>query len=148
MTNWRKFKQLDRAERGVFFQALLLLPVAAAALRLLGVRHSCKLFARLSANDRSNVSAEGQEQAKRIAWLVHAAARHGIYQASCLPRSLVLWLLLRRRRISAEVRVGVQKDGGGVRAHAWVECAGIALNEQAEIASEFSPFASGLIARQ
>lgn len=147
MTNWRKFKQLNRTERLVFYQALLLLPVAAVVLRFPGVRYSRKFFSWLSAGKCSNGYA-GQEQANRIAWLVHAAARHGIYKAGCLQRSFILWLLLRRRGIAAEVRIGVRKEGNRVRAHAWVEYAGIALNEHAEIASEFSPFAFGLIAEK
>lgn len=149
MSNWRKFRQLNKSERWIFCQALWLMPVAAVALRLLGLRLSRNFFAWFPAQKVSPVRADHSlRQAKRTAGLVQAAAYHGIHRASCLPRSLVLWSLLRRAGIAAEVRIGVRKEDRELRAHAWVECAGIILNDSAGIADEFPPFAAGLVAEE
>ncbi len=58
------------------------------------------------------------------------AASHGPYRATCLRQSLALWLLLRRRGIPAELRIGVRKEGGDLQAHAWVEHQGATLAQE------------------
>ncbi len=141
MGNWRKFRQLDRIERRIFCCALALLPAAAVCLRLLGVRLTRGLFALAFARGTAMAGAD-RAQAERAARLVQAAAYHGIHKANCLQRSLVLWLLLGRAGITAEVRIGVRKESDQLRAHAWVECDGVVLNDRAEIVDEFSPFAA------
>ena len=45
----------------------------------------------------------------------------------CLPRSLTLYLLLRRKGIPATLQIGVKRYPFG--AHAWVECLGEVLDE-------------------
>ena len=45
----------------------------------------------------------------------------------CLPRSLTIYLLLRRRNIPATLRIGVKRYPFG--AHAWVECEGRVLDD-------------------
>lgn len=45
----------------------------------------------------------------------------------CLPRSLTLYLLLRRRGVPATLRIGVKRYPFG--AHAWVECLGEVLDD-------------------
>ncbi len=75
-----------------------------------------------------------------LAWAVAAAAHHAPYAATCLQRSLTLWWLLRRRRIAADLRIGVAQADGELRAHAWVEHAGIVLNDDADVGSRFAAF--------
>jgi hypothetical protein len=48
-------------------------------------------------------------------------------RARCLEQTLTLYHLLRRRRIDARIRFGVQSHARG--AHAWVEVGGHAINE-------------------
>ena len=50
---------------------------------------------------------------------------------------MALYVLLRRRGIGAELRLGVQPYP--FNAHAWVELNGVALNEEPEIISQFVP---------
>jgi len=49
----------------------------------------------------------------------------------CLEQSLALFVLLRRRGVNAELRLGVQPYR--FRAHAWVECDGVPINENGEL---------------
>lgn len=51
-------------------------------------------------------------------------------RALCLEQSFTLWLLLRRRGIEAQLRLGVQPYPFG--AHAWVEHGGTPVNEDPE----------------
>lgn len=45
----------------------------------------------------------------------------------CLPRSLTIYLLLRRRGVPASLHIGVKRYPFG--AHAWVECLGEVLDD-------------------
>jgi hypothetical protein len=72
--------------------------------------------------------------------MVDLAARHLPWQPSCLPRSLVLWFLLRRQGVPAELRIGVRKSQQQLQAHAWVEVEGQVVNDAPDIAAEYRPF--------
>ncbi len=56
-------------------------------------------------------------------------------RALCLEQSFALWVLLRRRGIDADLRLGVQPIPFG--AHAWVEHRGQPVNERPEFVSSF-----------
>ncbi|HIE94984.1 MAG TPA: lasso peptide biosynthesis B2 protein [Acidobacteria bacterium] len=56
---------------------------------------------------------------RRAARLV--AAISALYRMPCLEQSLILFGILRRRGIPAELRIGVRRAGDGLNAHAWIE---------------------------
>jgi hypothetical protein len=60
-----------------------------------------------------------------------------LFHPTCLHRSLTLWWLLRRQGVASELRIGVRKEQGRFEAHAWVERAGVALNDRADIGQDF-----------
>lgn len=76
--------------------------------------------------------------------MVRAAVRHSWVHATCLEESLVLWWLLGRQGIASELRVGVRKQGAKFEAHAWVECAGAALNDPLAQHEHYAAFDSAL----
>lgn len=61
-------------------------------------------------------------------------------RAECLEQSLALLVLLRRRGLDAELRIGVERLP--FTAHAWVEHAGRPINESAEYVDRLTPFPS------
>jgi hypothetical protein len=64
--------------------------------------------------------------------MVRVAATYGPFRAKCLPRAIVLWSMLRRAGVAAELRLGVRHGDRGFEAHAWVEVGGVHLDEQPE----------------
>lgn len=85
------------------------------------------------------------ESARRLGWGVEVAARRGPWPANCLQRSLVLWFLLRRRGLPAELRIGVRRTpdtgtGGPLLFHAWVEQDGVVLNDAPDMRERFATF--------
>lgn len=56
-------------------------------------------------------------------------------RAECLEQSLTLYLLLRRRGVAVELRLGVQPYP--FAAHAWVEHDGVPLNDRAEMLTSY-----------
>lgn len=143
MVNWRRVWRLTWAERWLLVQALFLLHLMALALWSVGLRRWQALLTRLTpvgcVPANADVAALIQE-GRSMARLVDAAARHGPYPATCLPRSLTLWWLLRRRGIDSCLRIGVRKEAGWLEAHAWVELEGLVLNDDSDVRNRFTAF--------
>ena len=75
------------------------------------------------------------EEVERAAYHVAVAAAFFPGRAVCLEQSLALYVLLRRRGVPAELRLGVQVYP--FYAHAWVELHGEPLNEDRETVEKF-----------
>jgi hypothetical protein len=117
--------------------ASLLLPIAGLALHALGLRRTLRLFA----GGANPAAAPAPEAAETLARAVeHAARSYSVYPADCLVRSLVLLWLLRRRGITAELRLGARTLTGRFEAHAWVEHGGVPLGDDADVARVFHAF--------
>jgi hypothetical protein len=128
---WRRFLALDGAQRGVLLWSLVLLPLAAAAFRWRGLVAAQAFIGRAPA---PGADAMAPDTAVRM---VDAAA--ALLGASCVPRSLVLWRLMRGR--GAALRLGVDRSApDGFAAHAWVELDGRALNDTASAIARYSAF--------
>jgi len=72
--------------------------------------------------------------------MVRAALRYLPAKSTCLEESLVLWYLLQKQEISAQLRIGVRKTEGKFEAHAWVEHEGVALHQPDEMHRHYSAF--------
>jgi hypothetical protein len=157
MSRWQKFWRLSSSERRLVMTAALLLPVVGAMLRVLGFARSQSILAALTRGRVGQIGQGGQvgrgrhgggagsgtealDDARASARLVRAAAARGLFHATCLPQSLVLWSLLRRKGEDAVVRVGVRKADDRVHAHAWVEYRGVVVNDEPDVHDQFTAF--------
>lgn len=131
------WRALGRDDRGSFVRAWVYLLIADLALRVLPVPRVEPLLRRLGGRSRR----EGD--ACRLARLVGAASRHHLWPMTCLPRSLALQALLRRHGIETDLRIGVRREAGELRAHAWVEQAGSPVGEPGDVELRFQPLAAG-----
>ena len=137
MNKWHKLRHLSVTEWIWLLEALLLLPLTASALRIVGVRRwQAILSLCLASRSLSDGALAQAEATARIVW---AAATYGFWRANCLQQAIVLCWLLRRRGIACELRIGVRKDAQRFEAHAWVEHAGVALNGGGDDHLPFTP---------
>jgi len=113
--------------------ALLLLAVR-AHLKARGFGPSVAAARRLGAT-RGAGSGLTPEEVERTAYRVAVAAAFFPGRAVCLEQSLALYVLLRRRGVPAELRLGVQVYP--FYAHAWVELDGKPVNEDPERIQKF-----------
>ena len=138
MSRLRKYLALAPAGRAIVLRSVLLLPVVAALLRVRGMARMMALLVRLER------LAEGVPDAlspQEIARLVNLTA--SILGAPCLPRSLVLWHLLRCRGTSTEIRLGVSKlTDGNLAAHAWIDLDGQPLNDSVDVFDRYAAFST------
>ncbi len=85
-------------------------------------------------------SAAARVSVDELAWSVSAVSRY-VPRATCLTQALALEALLRKQGYEAELRIGVAKEDGDLKAHAWLEREGkILIGESG--ASEFTALAA------
>jgi Transglutaminase-like superfamily len=143
MELWQKFWRLNGYERGLASEAAAGLVATWLGLRLAGFRRWKGVLAQLapSAGTGTQQQAAAQrESAEVIARMAAATARNIFFGTNCLEQSLVLWWLLRRRGISAQLRIGARKELERFEAHAWVEVDSAALINAGAEHLHFVPF--------
>lgn len=127
-------------QRRLLARSLVLLPLAAALLRLQGLGWiQRRTLARPAPPTGVDVSSR-LRVATEAAEVVDLAARRGPWRANCLQRSTVLWRELNRRGVDADLRIGVRAGDTSPAMHAWVEVDGRIVNDRPDVASRFSPF--------
>lgn len=138
----KRYSMLPPEARRTFRRATVLLYVVRISLRLRGYTKTQQwLQSRLDLRPRvTSFSEDNSVCIERICHMVSAAERYSPGQPTCLDESLLLWYLLRRQNICAEMRIGVRKQGGKFEAHAWVENNGVALNQRDEQHRLYAPF--------
>jgi hypothetical protein len=142
MQRFRRFRRLRRFERGVVLEAVIGLPIAWLAVRLLGFRICRAIFEKSRATEQDSKSPEPNVLgvARRIAHLEVVTAANLFFRTNCLEQSLVLCRMLRRRGLSADLRIGARKEADRFEAHAWVEVAGNVIDGGGTEHLHFVPF--------
>lgn len=142
MNSWRKFHQLSQLEQWLLLWALLLLPLTALGLQLIGFRRLYTALTNLAPKCSTLIQDQVKTltQANATARMVRAAAWHGAYHANCLQQSVVLWWLLRCQGIASDLRIGVRKEASQFEAHAWVEYLDFALNDSSDTHQRYFAF--------
>jgi hypothetical protein len=141
MANWRTFSRLTGHERRIVLEAATGLIATWAGLRLVGFRR-WKGVLQWTAPRKALATSENNSHSTvaDVLRMEEAAARNLFFSTNCLEQSLVVWWLLRRRGIAADLRIGARKDQQRFEAHAWVEFRGMALGSGGEDHLHFVPF--------
>lgn len=142
MRSWRKFRDLSPTDQRLLLQATALLVCARLGLRFIDFRVDSRPGGATAA---AAMPASDLARAVAIARLVGIASAHAPVAVACLHRSLVLWWLLRQNDIPCELRLGARAGAGQFGAHAWVQCVGVALNEDAAHLAQYRPFGQALV---
>ncbi len=141
---WRRYNALPAHERKIVREATRCLTLAWIGLRALGFKHMRENAERIPRSLRPATDASDSSPqliaSRMIARLVGSASRHLFFTPNCLVQSLALLRMLRRRGIGGEIRVGARQGSGAFEAHAWVEFAGIVLNDVSGEHHHFTPF--------
>lgn len=113
----RNVLRLPSGERRLLLRALLAVMAIRVALWLLPFSRVRQMVARAASGGPGGPPAPGTDA--RIADAVERAAGY-VPAASCLVRALALRVLLERADAGGELRIGVERQDGRLRAHAWV----------------------------
>lgn len=132
---------LSKSDRAVVINAMFLLPVVATSLKAVGLRRTQSWLARGSPGPIVPPIEQTRANVRRTAQMVAVACRRQPLRSSCLPRTIVLWSLLRRRGIATDVRIGARSNSQGeFQAHAWLEWNGEVLNDVVDVGRQYLPF--------
>ena len=146
---WERYRRLSKNERKDLARGLVLIPWAAVYVRLFGLRE----LERAERDNGELNTAGGQTRneqlakARTAARMIEAASRNGIARGNCLSKSVALWWLLKRKDISAELRIGARKAGRELEAHAWVELDGQILNDADDVRDSYAAFDGPMTSR-
>jgi len=123
------------ARRPLFLATFAMIAATDLALRHLGFARSVAIAKRLAGSQAGeNTSAETVEA---VMQRVISASTFYPGRAECLEQSLVAYVLLRRRGVPVQLRLGVQPYP--FRAHAWIELNGRPISEADDYISQFVP---------
>lgn len=122
----------------ILLQAMVLLPLVALSLSLLGFKVTQRWLSLLPCP--TELTSPTPQQLRSPIRMVQVAAKYQQLWANCLKRSLVLWTLLRFQGIPAHLRIGVNRQEQTFVAHAWVCYDGKILNDSADVEALYQPF--------
>jgi Transglutaminase-like superfamily len=135
------WQSLSKSDRALLINALLLLPVVATSLKTVGLRRTQSWLTRNSVEPTVRPTEQTRANVRRAAQMLAVACRLHPLRSSCLPRTIVLWSLLRRRGIETDIRIGVRSDSKKeFQAHAWIEWNDEVLNDDDDVATQYLPF--------
>src|SRR3984885_5239219 len=141
MGNWQTFSRLTRREQRLVLEAITGLTATWVGLRLLGFRRWRSLLLwTVPRNTEIPTKNDSHSTVTGVLRMEEAAARNLFVTTNCLEQSLVLWWLLRRRGIAADLRIGARKEFDRFEAHAWVEADSAVLNDATAEHRHFVPF--------
>ncbi|MBI4382315.1 MAG: lasso peptide biosynthesis B2 protein [candidate division NC10 bacterium] len=119
-----KVLQLSPGERAVLVQAWGFFLLVELALRILPFTRLLSLSNKVFLNRKGEAALGLVPSVPRLAWLVEVAGRYTPVTATCLKKALVLSWLLGRRGTQTGVRIGVAREKGRLKAHAWLDLDG------------------------
>jgi hypothetical protein len=135
----RALAALSWPDRWLLLQAWVLLLAVDLGLRTLPFPWIGAWAARGSGKRAGRSAGEDTALVQRLRRLTDLAARHHLYPMRCLRRSLALQWMLNRRGVPAVLRLGVQREAGELKAHAWLEHDGLPLGEPQDVETRFVP---------
>lgn len=112
----RRLSRLSPGERALLLRAWVLFLLFELGLLLLPFKSLLTLCQRPPRR-----RPQGSVPLARVVWLVEVAGRYAPLGATCLKKSLVLARILAGEGIPTTLRIGVARQGEGLRAHAWLE---------------------------
>ena len=89
-----------------------------------------------------HLSEHGLPIERRRAWWIEVAAARPRPWAMCLQRSLALCLWMQQQGYDPKIRIGVRRDNPSLDAHAWVEYAGVILNDDPNLGQLYAAMRS------
>ena len=140
---WQQLKALSLQDWIGLFVCYFLLVLVAGSLSVSGYHRTRNLVDWFATKGSTSQRPGGASMAwaHAITRLVNMAAWHGPVRFNCLSKALVLWGILTRRGIPAEIRFGLHHEPDETMfAHAWVECHGVNLVDSAETRQRITAF--------
>jgi len=137
-TRVQRIRALDAGQWRVVATSVVLLAPIQLMLKSRGLKWTA---AQLAARSDRPLGKNDHAKAVSMAEAVSLVAGRKVVGALCLGRSLLLWYLLRRRGMDAELVVGAKAPVDDTwMAHAWVELDSQPVNDVADVRDVYGSF--------
>lgn len=121
-TLWTKFDRCDWRERRCLVEALILLVLAAVAIRMMPLRWLGWIASIGPFGSDPTTADRAEDIGCMVGWAVDRAARRSPMRAKCFEQGLAAQVMLRRRGIDSAMFYGVGTKGSRrLHAHVWIE---------------------------
>ena len=121
---------LSRREKWLFFEASVLLLLSITFVRAIAFKHIDK-FLRARWNDGAQSDNQPEQEIKVLRHSVLRAVNALPCKSLCLSRSIVEFVMLRRRGIPAVIKVGARfASPSCLEAHAWIDIGPSSVNSE------------------
>ena len=135
----KRFLTLSWSEQLIVARAFVDLMVFELALRAVGLERVSRFIKpAVGSAERRLHPAELLRIQEYVRW-IDAVARRQFVPAYCLCRSLVLHHWLRKMGLPSELRIGIRKELGSLKAHAWIELGGEIVNDRWDDVAAYTP---------
>jgi hypothetical protein len=136
-----KFIHLSHAEQGMIISAYFLLIFIRISLAVFSFEHVRGILSFLMREKKTHDDVTWEEKiVDGIVWAVTTASRYLPFEINCFPRALATHVLLRRRNMDTELKIGISKSKAEeIEAHAWVVCEGRVIMGDLDDLERFSP---------
>jgi Transglutaminase-like superfamily len=142
MTAKQHINRLTRDERWFATKSLLLLQFVSIGVRLFGFSRVKRWFEQEAIQKSPTVQPLDQslDTAVHLGALVRLANhRIQVLKVTCVPESLSVWWLLRRRGIPAQLQLGLRKSADQLDGHAWVTVGDRVVSGDPLLPQDFTP---------
>ena len=137
-TRLQRIRALDAGQWRVVAASVVFLAPIQLMLKSRGLKWTA---AELAARSDRPLGKPDHQKAGAMAEAVSLVAGRKVVGALCLGRSLLLWYLLRRRGMDAELVVGAKAPVDDTwMAHAWVELDSQPVNDDADVRDRYGSF--------
>ncbi len=136
----RKLAKISASEWLLLPQLIFFSLGAAAVLKLAGLSRLVGLMTQCAVLRRLSIFPllHRRHEIARLTTLVELATRITHGQKRCLPRSLLMFWLLKARGEPARLLLGVSKIASTIESHAWIEVKGKVVVDSPEMTGHFA----------
>jgi len=113
---WR----LSWPDRLLLLEALVVLGLARGAVLLVPFRRIAWWLGGPNTETAPECDAAQQAVVRRVGWAIRRVAPHTPWRSSCLAQAIAGKHMLQRRGVCSTLYLGVDREGGVMRAHAWL----------------------------
>ena len=122
-----KFLRLPVGDRWLVVRVAFLLLATRVSLAVFGYKRLKRLFSHFS-SPPTQILRSPLEDLDRVVWAVEKVGFRLLGNRRCLTEAMVTQLLLSRRKLRANIQIGVAfGENGKLEAHAWIEHEGRVL---------------------
>ena len=118
----KTFINIENRIKFEFIQAYIYSGIARAYILFIPFNKLKKRMGKQKKESMEKESSDVYKVVKRIRWSVLKAARCTPWDSKCLVQALTAQWMLKRKKISSTIYLGVRKEGNEMKAHAWLRC--------------------------